>query len=178
MSKAAVLLELRQKTGSKVLSDREMWKAPDLESGVARGIIVELLGNARVDWLIDLFKMNPQQLIFWCKTEAQVHPVALKQRGVNLERIKFIHSTGDLQQPLRVALDSQLYPFIVAPNGFTEVRIFQRFHLLAEKSKSTLFLLGEKDFSPAWPISLQMEISNTPQGFNIDIHKQKHGVHE
>lgn len=178
MNKAAVLSELRQKTGSKILQDREMWKAPQLEGGVARGIVAELLGNARIDWLIALFKMNPEQLIFWCKSEAQANPVALKQRGVELERIKFVNSVGDLQQPLRMALESQLYPFIVAPNRFDEVRIFQRFHLLAEKSKSTLFLLGNKDFSQAWPISLQLSIDNTEDGFDIYVNKQKHGVNE
>lgn len=178
MSKAAVLLELRQKTGIKNLQEREMWKAPDLDSGVARGIIAELLGNARIDWLIALFKMNPEQLIFWCKSEAQANPVALKQRGVDLDRIKFVNSIGDLQQPLRMALESQLYPFIVAPNRFNEVRIFQRLHLLAEKSKSTLFFLGDKEFSSAWPISMQLEINNSEDGFDIFINKQKHGVLE
>ena len=178
MNKAAVLSELRQKTGSKLLQDREMWKAPQLESGVARGIVAELLGNARIDWLISLFKMNPDTLIFWCKSDQQANPVALKQRGISLERIKFIKSVADLQQPLRMALESQLYPFIVAPNRFDEVRIFQRFHLLAEKSKSTLFLLGKKDFSLAWPIALQLEINNTSDEFDIYIHKQKHGVNE
>lgn len=178
MNKAAVLSELRQKTGSKLLQDREMWKAPQLESGVARGIVAELLGNARIDWLISLFKMNPDTLIFWCKSDQQANPVALKQRGIDLERIKFINAVADLQQPLRMALESQLYPFIVAPNRFDEVRIFQRFHLLAEKSKSTLFLLGQKDFSLAWPIALQLEINNTSDEFDIYIHKQKHGVGE
>ena len=180
MNKAAVLSELRQKTGSKLLESREMWKAPQLESGVARGIVTELLGNARIDWLIDLFKMNPDTLIFWCKSDQQASPVALKQRGIGLERIKFINAVADLQQPIRMALESQLYPFIVAPNRFDEVRIFQRFHLLAEKSKSTLFLLGHKDFSVAWPIALQLEINNTNVDleFDIYIHKQKHGVKE
>lgn len=177
MSNTALILELRQKTGSIGVVEKEMWKAPGLEAGVARGIVAELIGTAKIEWLIEFFKLHPDQLILWVKSDGHANPVALRQNGIKLERIKFIRSTQDLQQPLRLALDSQLYPFIVAPNQFAEIRIFQRLHLLAEKAKSTVFLLGKENLSQAWPISLQLEIKK-PEKFEIIIHRQKHGAGE
>ncbi|MBC7420639.1 MAG: hypothetical protein H7328_07920 [Bdellovibrio sp.] len=176
MGRAELLQELREKTGMIELTDKEFWNAPYFPSGVAKGIVVELLGNGRTEWLLQLFKMHPQHYIFWCERETLANPTAFQQRGVNLERIKFVSSKGDLQQPLRLALDSQFYPFIVAPNNFEDIKTFQRFNLLAEKSKSTLFLLADKSFSTAWPISLQLEISSSAEGFKIDIQRQKHGA--
>lgn len=177
MSHSALILELRQKTGSIEVPDKEMWKAPHFEAGVARGIIAELIGTAKIEWLIEFFKTHPDELILWVKSEGHANPVALRQSGIKLERIKFIKCDKELQQPLRLALDSQLYPFIVSPNPFTEIRIFQRLHLLAEKSKSTVFLLGKENLSQAWPISLQLEI-NKPHGYEIIVHRQKHGAAE
>lgn len=177
MSNAALILELRKKIGSLGLPEKEMWKAPHFESGVARGIVAELIGNAKIEWLIQLFEMHPEELIFWVKSDGHANPVALRQKGIRLERIKFVKCANDLQQPLRLALDCQQYPFIVAPSTFKEIRIFQRLHLLAEKSKSTVFLLGKDKLSQAWPISLQLEI-NKPKEFEIIIHRQKHGVSE
>lgn len=177
MGQAELLKELRQKTGIIEYTEREFWKAPDLPSGVAQGIIVELLGNARTEWLLSFFRMNPEHLIFWCEREIKANPTAIHQRGVKLERIKFVQCEGSLQQPLRLALESGRYPFIIAPNRFTDITTFQRFHLLAEKSKSTLFLMGEQNFSPAWPISLQIEIQSSPTGgFELVIQRQRHGA--
>ncbi len=179
MSKAALLYDLRKQTGSLALNDKDLLSAPHFSSGVAVGCVAELLGNARIDWLIDFFKMHPESFIFWCKSEAQINPQALLQRGINLDRIKFVNAAADTQQILRIAFESQLYPFIVAPNRFDEIKIFQRLSLLAEKSKSILFLLAQKNFSQAWPIALQLEINNGDQTqYDIFVHKQKHGLNE
>lgn len=177
MGKAEIVRDLRQRTGSIEFPSKEFWSAPNFPSGVARGIIVELLGNARTEWLLKLLSLHPAHYILWCECESESHvnPAAIHQRGVRLERIKFVNTAGDLQQPLRLALESQHYPFIIAPNRFKEIKVFQRLHLLAEKSKSTLFLLGDGSFSQAWPISLQLEINYSDHGFEIRVQRQKHG---
>jgi hypothetical protein len=176
MGKAELLQNLRQITGSVISTDKEFWAAPDFSAGVAKGIVAELLGNARTEWLLKFFAMHTEQYIFWCERESAANPTAIYQRGVNLERIKFVNSSGDLQIPLRLALECQHYPFVVAPNGFSDIKIFQRFQFLAEKSKSTLFLLGNQNFSQAWPIALQLEINFSPEGFNLWVQKQKYGI--
>jgi hypothetical protein len=178
MNKLQLLRDLRAQTGIIELQNKEFWNIPDFPSGVARGIVVELLGNARTEWLLRLFQLHPEPYILWCERESQANPVAIVQRGIRLERIKFVNSAGDLQQPLRLALESKHYPFIIAPNRFSDIRVFQRLSILAEKSKSTVFLLGDQKFSTAWPISLQLDINFSPKGMDIFIQRQKHGVHE
>lgn len=175
MGKPELLRQLRELTGGNLNTQKEFWSTPGFQSGVARGILVELLGNARTEWLVNLFLANPEPYILWCERKSQVLPTALIQRGIKPHRIKFLVSDGDLHIPIRIALESQFYPFVVAPNHMTDVTAFQRLHLLAEKSKSTVFLLGHKKFSQAWPISLQLEINNTPDGPQIEVHRQKHG---
>ncbi len=180
MGKAEVLSQLRSMLGTANSFEKKFWATPHDAFGftcsVAKGIVVELAGNACHEWLLTLFKLNPEPLIFWCERASRIHPTAIRQRGVKLSRIKFLNSTEDLQQPLRMALESGHYPFIVAPNVFEQVPIFQKFHLLAEKSESTLFLISEKEMTPAWPISLQLEINAAPNDFSITVHRQRHGT--
>lgn len=175
MGKPELLRELRERTQAISEPYKEFWRAPGLPCGVPKGVIVELLGNAKTEWLVEIFKIYPEPYIFWCQEEERINPTALHQRGVELSRIKFVNFGENLQQPLRLALESQFYPFLVAPNKFQDIKIFQRFHLLAEKSKSTVFFLTEKKFSLAWPISLQLEINSSDSGYQIEVHRQKYG---
>ncbi len=175
MGQSKLLRELRERTQAISQSSKEFWQSPHLPCGVPKGVIVELLGNARTEWLIELFKLHPEAYIFWCEENPRINPTALHQRGLELSRIKFINLTKNFQQPLRLALESQFYPFVVAPNKFSDTKIFQRLHLLAEKTKSTLFLLAEKKFTSAWPISLQLDINFSDETYHIAIHRQKYG---
>lgn len=64
-----------------------MWKAPDFPPGVARGIVAELLGNARTEWLLKsdgALRWLP--LSFGAKGPCAANPVAIQQRGVSLNR--------------------------------------------------------------------------------------------
>lgn len=174
-TKADLVRELRQLTGALESTRKEYWIAPDFSSGVPKGIVAELSGNAKTEWLLSFFKANPEPFIFWCERDTKINPTAFYQRGVGLERIKFINYTGDLLPALRLALESQHYPFVVAPSYVEDIKTFQRFHLWAEKSKSTLFFLSDKKLSAAWPISLQLDIHFSENGFAIDVVRQKHG---
>jgi hypothetical protein len=175
MGKAELLADLRERTKSLELSEKEFWKAPEFSGGIAKGIVVELLGNARTEWLLQFFCQYPDHYIFWCERDSFINPTAIHQRGVGLPRIKFVNSSGDLQPVLRLALESQFYPFLIAPNRLTDIKAFQRLSLLAEKSKSTVFLLAEQKFSQAWPISLQLEINFSEKGLSVQVQRQKHG---
>lgn len=172
--KADLVRELRRLTGAIESTNKEFWAAPNFTSGVAKGIVVELSGNAKTEWLLALFKMHSEPFIFWCEKEIKANPTAFYQRGISLERIKFITYTGDLLPALRLALESQHYPFVVAPSYIDDIKTFQRFSLWAEKSKSTLFFLSDHKLSAAWPISLQLDINFSETGFEIDIVRQKH----
>lgn len=162
--------------GQNQVSDKEFWTAPELPSGVPRGVIVELLGPYKTEWTVQFLAMHSTLKTFWAEKERSVLPTALKQRGVDLGQVKFGTFAADMVQPLRRIIQSQCFDVILAPNAFEEMRIFQAFQLFTEKSNSTLFLFGNKTPSPAWPISLQLEIhKGSTTSFEIEILKQKHG---
>lgn len=154
---------------------REFIKAPSLCGGLPRGIIVELLGPARTEWFIQLLKLHPTARTFWAEKEQRVLPTSLAQRGLNLNLITFGVFPTDMTTGLRRVIQSQLFQFVMAPNHFSEIRVFKAFQLFTEKSNCVLFLLGDKAPSTAWPISMQLEIFRGPENdFHIEVLKQKH----
>lgn len=158
------------------LRSKEYWAAPDLPGGIPRGVIVELLGPWRTEWFLQFLKMHPEFKTFWAEKNQQVLPTAIVQRGVNLESIFFATLGQDIVTPLRKVIQSQLYEVVLAPTQFTEIKIFKALQLFTEKSNCTLFLLGDKTPSTAWPISLQLEIHKKDDThFDIQILKQRHG---
>lgn len=153
---------------------REFLPAPLLPSGLPRGVIVELLGTHRTEWLVQFLRLHPDLRIFWAERDQQILPTALHQRGVNLNRVTFGNLGEDLIIPLRRVLQSQLYQIVITPNRFEEIRVLKAFQLFAEKSNAVLFLMGDKKPSTAWPISWQLDIGKGIQSeFNIEILRQK-----
>jgi hypothetical protein len=172
--KAAKLKLIRAEMVAIEKPTRGYWK-PLGRVLVPQSAVVELLGNARVEWLVQFFIEHPEEKILWCEQEQNINPTALFQRGMDLARVKFINVEDNLQQPLRVALDSQGYRFVVAPTMTDEVRVFQRLQHMAEKSQATVFLMGKEKFSGAWPISLQLQIDASDSGLNVEVFRQKFG---
>ena len=154
---------------------RESYPCSTLSLGIPKGAIVELLGPQKTEWLCHFLAENSQTNIFWVEKEQSVLPTALQQRGVDLSRVTFGLFGDDPTIKLRRVVQSQLYPIIVAPNEFSEIRIFKAFQLLTEKSNSVLFLLGKKEPCLAWPITMQLEIHKRGNDFKIEVIKNKGG---
>jgi hypothetical protein len=154
---------------------RESYPCQNLPCGVPKGAIVELLGPAKTEWLLQFLRENESLRIFWAEREQSVLPTAIHQRGVDLQRITFGILGKDPTIALRRIIQSQLYPVVIAPNQFEELRVFKAFQLLTEKSNSVLFLMGQRAPSNAWPISLQMEIHRQGESFQIEVLRQKYG---
>lgn len=154
---------------------RESWAAPNLSDGVPKGAIVEILGPKKFEWFIAFVKQHPEIKTFWIEKEQQVLPTALQQRGLSLKQVTFGVLGVDPFVSIRKIIQSQVYQIVIAPNSFKELKMMRAFQLLTEKSNNTLFLVGQKTASTAWPIALQLEISGTKKEFKIEILKQKYG---
>lgn len=162
--------------GFEELRSKEYWSAPNLPGGIPRGVIVELLGPWRTEWFLQFLKMHPEFKTFWAEKKQHVLPTAIEQRGVDLSSIFFATLGDDVVTPLRKVIQSQLYEVVLAPTQFSEIKIFKALQLFTEKSNCTLFLLGDKKPSNAWPISLQLDIhKKDDENFQIEILKQRHG---
>jgi hypothetical protein len=162
------------------LKPKEYLSAPNLSEGIPRGVIVELIGPCKTEWLIQFLKLHPEFRTFWAESEQRILPTALHQRGVNLKQITFATLGTQMTKPLRRVLQSQVFDVIVAPNQFPEIKVLKAFQLFAEKSNSTLFLLGQKEPAKSWPISLQLNINKNEgtegwESFHMEILKHKHG---
>ncbi len=162
---------------------RDYITAPNVPNGIARGIVVELLGPCRTEWLIQVLKLHPEHRTFWAETEQRILPTSLHQRGLDLSKITFGVLDKNQATTLRRIIQSQLYQFVIAPNTFDEIKIFQAFQLFTEKSNAILFLMGGKNPTNAWPISTQLEISKgrgvfLTNEFNVEVIKQKHSTQD
>lgn len=167
------------------LGPQEFWVAPSCPGGVPRGVVVELLGPARNEWLLSFLKQNSDLQIFWAEREARILPTAIQQRGVDLGRVSFGLFADDLLVPLRKVIQSQCFEVVVAPNVWSDIKVFKAFQLFAEKAQSTLFLMGEREASTAWPISLQLQIHHAkgelgdepnPDEFSLKVLRRKYGA--
>ena len=155
---------------------KEYIVAPSLPMGLPRGVIVELIGPSRTEWLIQFLVNHKDFRIFWAERDQSILPTALYQRGLNLNRVTF-GTLGEDLLPLRRVLQSQLYQVVIAPNRFSEIRIFKALQLSTEKANSILFLMGDKEASKAWPISVQLSIQkDSDNQFRIEVLRQKHGM--
>lgn len=179
MSVAEKLGNLRLILGHQLISssDKQFLSAPQIEANtVAQGSVVELLGGYKVEWLSQFLALHPDLKVFWAERSPSILPTALHQRGVNLSQITFAILGQDLVQPLRRAMQSQVFSVVIAPQLFTEIKVLQAFQLFAEKSNCVLFLLGQEQPSSAWPISLQLQIEKGhQQQFEIHVLRQRHG---
>ena len=176
MSSAEKIKHLKLIIGAVDVSvERDAWAAPTLPDGVPKGAVVEIYGPKKYEWLILFLKQHPEIKIFWAENTQQVLPTALVQRGLDLKQITFGILGNNSFVSLRKIIQSQVYEVVIAPNNFTELRVFRAFQLITEKSNNTLFLTAKKP-SIAWPISLQLDITqNRKKEIQIDILKQRYG---
>lgn len=178
MSVAEKLGNLKLILGSQFTSsEKEYLSAPQLrDKTISRGIVAELLGDYKVEWLAQFLAQHPELKVFWAERDQSILPTALHQRGVHLSQVTFAILGKDFVQPLRRAIQSQVFSIVIAPHLFPEIKILQAFQLFTEKSNCTLFLLGKDKPSNAWPISLQLQIEkDEDHTFAIEILKQRYG---
>ncbi|MGZ3691940.1 MAG: hypothetical protein ACXVAX_10580 [Pseudobdellovibrio sp.] len=154
---------------------RESFSAPEVGDGLPKGAITELIGPKKFEWISSLLKQHPEIKVFWAEPVQKVLPTALRQRGVDLERITFATLGDDLFVPLRKVIQSGVYEIVIAPNIFKELKMIRAFQLLTEKSNVSLILTAQNKLSDAWPISLQLDVRGSNQNFEIEVVKQKYG---
>ena len=157
---------------------RECWSCVTLAGGLPKGVITELTGPHKTEWLLTVMKENPEVRIFWAEKNQSVLPTAFAHRGVDLARVTFGLLGEDPTISLRRILQSQLYPKIVAHSVFTEMRVLKAFQMLTEKSHGNLFLLAAKEVSTAWPISLQLSIEKREDDFDVEVLRDKTGLNK
>lgn len=167
----ALLQELRARLGN--TEKLPAFPYSRLEQGLPRGALVEITGPGKTESVATLLAENPLLRVAWIESHFSLLPSALPQRKVNLEKIFFVEGGRDSAWAASTILRSQLFPIVVyhpAPlprETENDLRELRRFQLLAEKSASTMILLGEEPRTLAWPIRLSLASENGGKKLNV-----------
>jgi hypothetical protein len=164
------------------IQKREFLECDTVPGGVPRGVICEISGSARTEWILSLLKQNPQLQTFWIEEELTILPTAIQQRGVELSRILMAEAGDQLFQALRKAIRSRLFECVVLPGAIHEVKILKALQLFARESNATVFFLSKTPLQ-AWAIPFQLcanwdptgleSRSRSSQRYSVEIIKSK-----
>ncbi len=171
----ASLTEIREKLGQlKGLEKRDFLNCESIPSGIPRGMICEITGTARTEWLLSFLKQNPSLNTFWIEEQLTILPTAIQQRGIELSNILMAEAGGKLFQALRKALRSKLFDCLVLPGAIEEVKMLKALQLFARESNAIVFFLS-KTIKNAWAIPLQIEVNwnDGAKQYTVEILKSK-----
>ena len=162
--KSIKLLQIREKLKSIEFNrgadatDREFVPCSSVAGGIPRGVLCEVSGNARTEWIVQLMVQNPLLKTFWAEEKLSLLPTALYQRGVNLNQV-LIAETGDkLFQAIRKAMKSGVFECFVLPGVITEIKMLKALPLFAREANACVFFLS-KSPKNAWAIPFQLEVT-------------------
>ena len=168
------LAQIRKKLESENAAYKlNMFSCDTVPQGVPRGVICEVTGSARTEWILSLMKQNSNLNTFWAEESLTLLPTALHQRGIDLSRVLMAETHELLFPALRKALQSKLFDCIVLPGKLHEVKILKALQLFARESNAGVFFLS-KQSQRAWAIQFQVEAEWTdPQAYAVKVLKKK-----
>lgn len=134
----------------------ETYKHQDLQVGVPKGAVVELLGPARYEFVAH-FLAQQNQACLWVQKDLSFFPTALFQRGIDLTKNVFVEAGNDVQWVLKQVLQSQIFPFIVGEDFAIQEKDLRKLQLLAERSGAS-FLHLCSDYRPSWVPMLTLNV--------------------
>ena len=169
------LAEIRERLKQlKGLEKREFFICDSVPSGVPRGVICEVTGSARTQWILHLLKQNPSLNTFWVEGQLTILPTSIHQRGVELSRILIAEAGDKLFQTLRKALRSKLFDCVVLPGAIDEVKMLKALQLFARESNASIFFLS-KIAKHAWAIPFQIDVNwiEIENQYTVEVLKSK-----
>ncbi len=141
---------------------------------IPKGVLVELIGNRKIEWILRFLKENKEVKLFWFEKKQSIFPTAVHQRGVDLKRIVFANVDEDkLFEASRKAIQSQVFQIVILPSEIEDEKHLRSLHLIAEKSNVTVFLIAKKHRT-AWSIGVQLAIDSKGKDFEICIIRHKY----
>ncbi len=170
------LAEIREKlTQWNGIQKREFLNCDTVPGGVPRGVICEITGSARTEWILRLLQQNPSLHTFWIEEQLTILPTAMQQRGVDLSRVLIAEAGDRLFQALRKALRTKLFECVVLPGAIEEVKMLKALQLFARESNATVFFLSKVPMH-AWAIAFQLSADWNHPGvhtYSVEVIKSK-----
>jgi hypothetical protein len=172
------LSEIKEQLKGTVTRSGELLGSSSLLSaglgGIPKGILCEITGSARTEWVLSFLAENDGLKIFWCEERLSILPTAIHQRGVNLKNILIAEAGTKLFQTTRKALRSKLFDCLVLPGAIHEVKMLKALQLFARESNACVLFLSNAP-QAAWAIPLQLRInwSVDSKKYAVEILKSK-----
>lgn len=141
----------------------ESFRFSQLESGLPKGAVVEVSGQAgggKTEVVLKFLAENPDARVAWVEDELTVYPCAFPQNRVGLERVLFVESpAAETLWTAHQILRSQVFGILIlrTTRALDEMAL-RRLQLAAEKTQSTIILLNEESARRGtWPIAVQLK---------------------
>lgn len=163
------LAELRQHTSlcaSPTPPDR--LKSSSYLSGIPCGVLTEITGTAKIEWLFQFLAENPEHKVLWLESTFRLLPPAALQRGVNLNQIIFVETKTDIFAHLRRAIQSQVFKCIIAPSAFAEMRLLNTLRVITKHANVATLLVANTP-TRSWTIGLQLDIHRDLSGEGLQV---------
>lgn len=166
--------EIREKLKPLVPTEREFLICDSVPIGVPRGVICEVIGSARTEWILNLLKQNSNLNTFWVEDQLTILPTAIHQRGINLSRVLMAEAGDKLFQTLRKGIRSKLFDCVVLPGEIEELKTLKALQLFARESNASVFFLS-KNAKQAWAIPFQIDVNWNQNGrdYTVEVLKSK-----
>ena len=116
-------------------------------AGIRRGILVELCGRGKTEWVSRFLAEHPELEVAWLEETgaSTVFPAALAERRVNLSRVMFVEvERADGAWALLQLVNAGLFDVVVARQTGAPEKFLRRLQLCARKSRTTCLLMNEK----------------------------------
>jgi hypothetical protein len=139
--------------------ERERYAFSKIPEGIPRGILTEITGLKKVEFVLKFLAENKRLRVAWIEEELTIYPLAFLEHQVSLSRVLFIEAKKNASWSAFQILSSGFFECVVmTPQKQFDQRTLRRFQLEAEKSHAGIFFLTEKPHG-GWPISLKIAVN-------------------
>lgn len=140
------------------LNPKQVWSFSLMETGVRRGALTEMIGPGKTECVLQFLREQPELKVAWIEDKLSVNPCGFPQRHVNLDRVLFVESKGEIFWSALTILKSQIFKVVVLTGPRFSEKQLRMLQLASEKSDSAVLMLS-KQFHKGWPVSARVEVS-------------------
>lgn len=120
----------------------DVWTCPRQNLKVPKGSLIEVVGEARFEWMIQFFSEPLDLKVAWVEPEWTLFPPAVLQRGVDITRWLLLEAGEQSLWVVEELLASHFFSVIVVDDLKVSYAFWRRLQLACKKSGVSLFVLS------------------------------------
>lgn len=151
---------------------KEVFFCQGLPSGIPRGAVTALEGYGKLEWILQFLEQHPKLPVAWIESQLTAYPLAIAQRGTELDRILFVDSQKNQTHwaALQV-IRSQLFPVVILYTQTIDSDQLRQIQIESERSQTATLLLlplyhQVRQFH-LWPVQLHLRVRKEPAAVEV-----------